>query len=204
MSARGADVVGIDPTTSMLDAARRASPELDFRSMSATEIHFPPKSFDVVVAITVLQHLTPDEQAAAAAAMCHVLRPGGRLFILELIDRSDPGRQVFPRTPQVWAELFERHGLELERWEGQEFAPLIRPLIALSARRSRAGDEPTAPSLLERLGKHEWLFAPLWPVMQLSLPFEYLSERLVPRERARHGCFLFRKPPAFEDDRRIG
>ncbi len=42
MTARGADVVGIDPTESMLDAARGLSPDLDFRAMSATKIDSLP------------------------------------------------------------------------------------------------------------------------------------------------------------------
>ena len=191
MTARGADVVGIDPTESMLDAARGLSPDLDFRAMSATEINFPPDSFDVVVAVTVIQHLKPDEQEAAAAAMCRVLRPGGTLFVLELIDQNDPGRQVFPRTPHDWVELYWRHGLELDRWEGQEFVPLIRSLMAVIPRGSAPpADEVTAPSFLERLGKRGLPFLLLWPVIQLSLPLEYACERLAPRERARHGCFL--------------
>ena len=194
MAARGGDVIGIDPTEAMLHAARATSPEADFQQMSATQLDFSANSFDLVFAVTVLQHLEPAEQEVAAAEMCRVLRPGGTLFVLELIDRSDPGRQVFPRSPQVWVELFRRYRAELVRWDGQEFVPLIRTLMALIPRRDALpSEDTTTPSFIERLGADRLKFLPLWPIVQVSAPLEYACESLAPRERARHGAFLFHK-----------
>ena len=195
LAEHGADPVGIDPTTAMLETARRLSPGLTFQRMSATTIDFADAAFDLVMAVTVIQHLRPIEQERAAAAMCRVLRPGGHLFVFDLIDQRDPGRVVFPRTPQAWVDLYRREGMALVQWEGQEYVPLIRALTALLP--SQAGQaaerDVESPSMLERIGAKRAAFAALWPVIQASYPLESLCERWLPAARARHGCFLFRK-----------
>ena len=195
LAERGAEPVGIDPTAAMLETARRLSPGLTFHRMSATTIDLPEASFDLVMAVTVIQHLRPDEQARAAAAMSRVLRSGGHLFVFDLIDQRDPGRVVFPRLPEAWIELYRQQGLTLLRWEGQEFVPLMRALTALlpSQTGKAAESDATAPSMLERIGARRAAFASLWPVIQMSYPLESLCERWLPAARARHGCFLFRK-----------
>jgi SAM-dependent methyltransferase len=168
-----------------------------FEPMSATDLAFPADHFDLVTAVTVIQHLKPAEQERAAAAMVRVLRPGGRLFVFDLIDRRDPGRIVFPRAPEEWIALYRGVGLELVRWEGQEFVPLIRALMALLNLRKKKGivaEEVTAPSMLEQVGRRPWMFLPLWPVIQVSYPLEVLCELFLSAESARHGCFLFCKP----------
>jgi ubiquinone/menaquinone biosynthesis C-methylase UbiE len=195
LAEHGAEPVGIDPTAPMLETARRLSPDLTFHRMSATTIDLPDASFDLVMAVTVIQHLRPAEQDRAAVAMCRVLRPGGHLFVFDLIDQRDPGRVVFPRTPAAWIDLYQGLGLTLVRWEGQEYVPLMRALTALlpSQTGQAAESDVTAPSMLERIGARRAAFASLWPVIQLSYPLESLCERLLPATRARHGCFLFRK-----------
>ncbi len=203
LTGRGAQAIGIDPTGAMLEAARRLSPGVEFHQMSATEIDFPAASFDLVMTVTVIQHLQPAEQERAVAAMCRVVRPGGTMFAFDLIDQHDPGRVVFPRTPPQWIELYGRHGMELVRFEGQEFVPFIRALTALLALwKGKAkprgvavatDQDVTAATDLEAVGRRRAAFVPLWPMIQLSYPLEVLCERWLPAAWARHGCFLFRK-----------
>jgi ubiquinone/menaquinone biosynthesis C-methylase UbiE len=195
LAQRGADPVGVDPTAAMLQTARQLSPALTFERMSATTIDFPENTFDLVMAVTVIQHLRPPEQEEAAAAMCRVLRPGGHLFVFDLIDTRDPGRVVFPRSAEAWIELYRRHDMTLVRWEGQEYVPLMRMLTAmLPSQTGRAAESNvTAPSVLERMGRRRAMFLPLWPIVQLSYPIEAFCERMLPATWARHGCFLFRK-----------
>ena len=190
---RGATVVAIDPTPSMLETAARLSPGVEFHRMSATAIDLPAASFDLVMSVTVIQHLRPEEQERAAAAMVRVLRPGGRLFVLDLIDRRDPGRLVFARTPAEWIALYERLGMTLERWSGQEYIPLIRALTALIPSQRGSDTEVTATTVIEDAGSRRLMFTALWPVIQLSYPIELLCERLMPSRWGRHACFLFRK-----------
>ncbi len=191
---RGASVVAIDPTPSMLETAARLSPGVELHRMSATEIDLPASSFDLVVSVTVIQHLRPEEQEHAAAAMVRVLRPGGHLFVLDLIDRRDPGRLVFARTPEEWIALYEQRGMQIVRWSGQEYIPLIRALTALvPSQRGADADDVTAPTVIEDVGPRRLMFTALWPVIQLSYPIELLCERMMPSRWGRHACFLFQK-----------
>jgi hypothetical protein len=126
--------------------------------------------------------------------------------VFDLIDQRDPGRVVFPRTPEAWIDLYQHHGMELVRWEGQEYVPLMRALLALLALRRRAAEpsaDVAAPSVLGQVGRRRAAFWPLWPLIQVSYPLEFACERLLPPAAARHGCFLFRKPggPAPAGDR---
>jgi len=195
LAERGARASGVDPTAAMLEVARRAWPEGDLRQMSATRLEFEDGFFDLVTSVTVVQHLEPEEQAAAAAEMARVLRPGGDLLVLDLIDARDPGRIVFPRTPEGWIALYRAQGLSLQRWIGQDFAPLLRlPAALLSSERARgSATEVAAPTILERLAGSRLLQLALRPVIAASHPLELASERLLPPRWARHGCFLFEK-----------
>ena len=196
LMARGARVTGIDPTAEMLDVARASSPGLDLRRMSATAIGLPNESFDLVLAVTVIQHLLPEEQEVAVREMCRVLRPGGRLFVLDLIDLRDTGAVVYPRPPAGWIALYARHGFSLERFRGQEWVPLFRVLQFLQSSRKGAAavaSDPSTPSLFERLAKIPGAFGALWPIVKLSEVLEPLCERALPGGWARHGCFLLRK-----------
>jgi ubiquinone biosynthesis O-methyltransferase len=86
LSTRGANVVGIDASGSMIDAARqradRAQADVDFKVATAQQLPFPPERFDAVVAVTILCFV--DDAAAVIQEIARVLRPGGRLVIGEL------------------------------------------------------------------------------------------------------------------------
>lgn len=189
----------------MLAAARRASPEsIEYERMSATALGFPDDHFDVVACVTVIQHLRPDEQGAAVAEIARVLRPGGRAVLLDLIDVGDRGAIVYPRAASDWIRLYERSGLRVERWEGQEFVPLIRGFRRIAESVGAllglgSGDQREGESLLEKTrgrGAFRVAYAGLWLLVQLSKPLEPACHALVPGRLARHGCFVLRKEPS--------
>jgi SAM-dependent methyltransferase len=64
-AARGASVVGIDISESMLARARALLPEVDFRAGDAEALEFEDDSFDGAVAGFVLHHLAKPERALA-------------------------------------------------------------------------------------------------------------------------------------------
>ena len=201
LAQHGAEAVGVDPTEGMLDAARRASPEgTDYRKMSATDLGLPDDHFDLVTCITVIQHLEPDEQEAAIAELARVLRPGGEAVVLDLIDLGDKGKIVYPRAAPDWIRAYEAHGLTVERWEGQEFVPLIRGFRWLAERIGSlvglGANQREGASLLEEThgrGAFQVAYAGLWVLVQLSKPLEPLCRWVLPPGWARHGCFVFRK-----------
>jgi SAM-dependent methyltransferase len=75
-AARGARVVGIDFSGTMIERARRRYPDLDLREGDAEALDFEAGSFDAVVMNFGLLHLARPERGLIEAH--RVLRPGGR------------------------------------------------------------------------------------------------------------------------------
>src|SRR5436309_886425 len=79
-------VDGIDPSESMLALARRRRPpdgaaELRFVAGDACALPFPEGSFDAAVATQVYEYV--QDMPAALGEAFRVLRPGGRLLVLD-------------------------------------------------------------------------------------------------------------------------
>ncbi|MBM3882468.1 MAG: methyltransferase domain-containing protein [Verrucomicrobia bacterium] len=79
---------GIEPSSEMVAHARRKaaaeSVTAHFAEGSAERLPFPDASFDVVFCTMVLHHLPVPMHATAIAEMHRVLRPGGRIVIVDL------------------------------------------------------------------------------------------------------------------------
>jgi ubiquinone/menaquinone biosynthesis C-methylase UbiE len=88
----GVGVVATEPDPHMLKAARkaarRATARLTLRQAPAESLPLPDASVDTVVSTLVLCSV-PD-QAAALAEVTRVLRPGGRLLLVEHVRAADP------------------------------------------------------------------------------------------------------------------
>jgi ubiquinone/menaquinone biosynthesis C-methylase UbiE len=85
LAARGHRVTGIDFAASMLEQARNKAaaggPGVRFEQGDAENLRFPDGSFDLVVSRHVLWTLPHPE--AAVAEWVRVLRPGGRLAVID-------------------------------------------------------------------------------------------------------------------------
>ncbi|WP_327115255.1 methyltransferase domain-containing protein [Nocardia sp. NBC_01730] len=79
------DAVGVDPNPAMLATARAraegAGSRARFVEGTAYHLPFPDDSFDAVRCERVYQHL--DDPAAATAEIARVLRPGGRVLLVD-------------------------------------------------------------------------------------------------------------------------
>jgi ubiquinone/menaquinone biosynthesis C-methylase UbiE len=73
---RGAEVVGLDFSETMLAFARSRAPDVEFVQGDATALPFEDATFDAVTVAFLLLHLGSPERAVGEAA--RVLRPGGR------------------------------------------------------------------------------------------------------------------------------
>jgi SAM-dependent methyltransferase len=77
-------VLGIDSSETMIDAARRlqeTSTTLEFTVGDATRLELADGSFDAYRCERTYQHLTEPEAALAEA--CRVVRPGGRVAVID-------------------------------------------------------------------------------------------------------------------------
>ena len=91
----GGSVTGIDVSEHMLAAARnkarRAGAEVTFRAADATSLPFADETFDAVIVATVLHMLPDDRLRPCLEEAFRVLRPGGRLLLVDYA--GEPGKR---------------------------------------------------------------------------------------------------------------
>lgn len=86
-AALGADVVGTDPDPLALARAQRKArglPGIRFERAYAQELPFVDGEFDRALSSMMLHHLDEDVKTGALAELHRVLRPGGRLHIVDI------------------------------------------------------------------------------------------------------------------------
>jgi ubiquinone/menaquinone biosynthesis C-methylase UbiE len=93
-AAPGTDMIGLDPDPLALPRAQRkvrGMPGIRFERGYAQELPFADGEFDRVLSSMMLHHLNEDVKDAAAAEIYRVLRPGGRLHIVDILGDAIPG-----------------------------------------------------------------------------------------------------------------
>jgi 2-polyprenyl-6-hydroxyphenyl methylase/3-demethylubiquinone-9 3-methyltransferase len=119
LSSRGADLIGLDLSRTMLAAADG----LDRVQASVRRLPFRSSSFDAVLAVEVLEHIEPRSLAGVLAEARRVLRPGGRFVIVDKnVCSWNAKRPWLPSVVLKW--LDERRGFWMysprdrvrERW----------------------------------------------------------------------------------------
>jgi ubiquinone/menaquinone biosynthesis C-methylase UbiE len=81
------DVTGCDPDPRALDRARRKGRGLNgirFEQGYAERLPYADGEFDRVLSSLMLHHIAEDAKPAAAAEVFRVLRPGGRLHLVDI------------------------------------------------------------------------------------------------------------------------
>src|SRR5204863_9071803 len=92
---RGAEVVGVDFAESMLEIARRKAPQIDFRAGNALALEFGDDSFDAATVGFGARNF--DALDRRLREMARVVRPGGRVVVLEITTPQRPPLSWFFR-----------------------------------------------------------------------------------------------------------
>jgi ubiquinone/menaquinone biosynthesis C-methylase UbiE len=80
-------VAGIDPSGQLIHGARRKAARrsltIDFEIAGIEQLNYPDRSFDVVLSTFMMHHLQGDLKRQGLAEVARVLKPGGRLLIVD-------------------------------------------------------------------------------------------------------------------------
>ncbi len=139
LAARGARVTGVDLSPTMIEEAQRRAARAglgescDFQVQDVCNLQVQGQ-FDLVLAVTVLQHiLDPAGLRAAITAMARQLAPGGRMILLEAAPDDDVSRcdtTVFKaRRRAVYLEMLRSCGLHVRVLTGVDPAPFRSRLL---------------------------------------------------------------------------
>jgi 2-polyprenyl-3-methyl-5-hydroxy-6-metoxy-1,4-benzoquinol methylase len=125
MAEQGAQVLGADISAAMIDMAEPHA-GVEYRVAAAHELDCPDSYFDLVVSVTVLQHITdPDELKRALRNLRRMLNDSGRFFVLEYSPlHSVPSQELTYmryRTHQQWIDLMAGEGFALASSGGVRF-----------------------------------------------------------------------------------
>jgi SAM-dependent methyltransferase len=116
---RGFAPVALDPSLGAARAARRVARQLalpvDVVVGDARHLPFADASFDVVFSYSVLQHLSPDAVALAAAECGRVLRPGG--VSLHQLPNRFGARSIYQLARRRFRNAT---GFEVRYWDPRE------------------------------------------------------------------------------------
>ena len=116
------DVTLVDLSQPMLTRARERIDAVSKGEIIAVQgdirdLTFPAGQFDMILAAAVLHHLRGTaEWRSVFSKFHHILKPGGSVWIVDLIEQS---------TEVVQALMWERYGDYLTEFKGQAFRELV-------------------------------------------------------------------------------
>lgn len=173
---QGARSVGIDPTPEMVEEARRLHPEGTYVQAGAEKMPFEDASFDL--AISYLTLIDIEDFRTAIREMARLLRPGGKLVIVNLNSfvttrprawyANEQGQKMHVAVEDYYEEraiLLEWSGVSIYNWH-RPFEVYVQALLAAGLTLS-AFEEPRPT--LEAVASHPSMLdeyrVPLFHVM---------------------------------------
>jgi 2-polyprenyl-6-hydroxyphenyl methylase / 3-demethylubiquinone-9 3-methyltransferase len=163
----GFDVVGVDPSTVSIEAARRhaavSSLKIDYRVGAGEQLPLQDCMFDVAYCCDVLEHVSDLDRVMSETA--RVLKPGG-LYLFDTLNRTLQSKLVAIKVTQEWpltrivdtplhdwqmfikpaelARTLHRHGLHLGEIVGlgprAKLPTVLRSFISVSKGRITYGE----------------------------------------------------------------
>ncbi len=163
----GCDVVGVDPSSVSIEAARRHAAanglEIDYRVGSGEQLPAEDSTFDVVYCCDVLEHVSNVDRVVSETA--RVMKPGA-MYLFDTINRTLTSKVIVIKVMQEWsltrladvaihdwrmfikpselAAILERHGLRVGPWAGlgprAKLPTLVRSVVSANRGRITYGE----------------------------------------------------------------
>lgn len=105
IAARADEHYAVDPERSLLAAARREYPDVQFQRAAAEALPFPDDAFGLAVTWGVLNHVPAEAIDAATDELDRVVAPDGTLVVSEATDGTQDPRWEY-RSVTEWRDLF--------------------------------------------------------------------------------------------------
>jgi ubiquinone/menaquinone biosynthesis C-methylase UbiE len=140
----GCDIVGIDLSSEMLEAANRNIQKQNIRNISlhkmdATELAFPDEHFDIAMSSFALHEMDDQLRNQVLREIHRVLKSSGKLYLVEFEEDENPCIQFLfniytrisypPAVQQFfqydWAEILHQTGFRLDGIEKYRISKLI-------------------------------------------------------------------------------
>jgi ubiquinone/menaquinone biosynthesis C-methylase UbiE len=113
LAGTGGTVIGIDASPEMIEVAQRkatrAHVEIEYRVALIEAIPFPDASFDVVLSSMMMHHLPDHLKQAGLAEIRRVLKPNGRVVI---VDMKGSAAHRLSHSPLAWLHHGVERGIE--------------------------------------------------------------------------------------------
>ena len=98
-------VCGIDPSPQMIARASHKTARhglaIDFQVGVIEQLSFPDQSFDMVLSTFMMHHLPEDLKRRGLAEVARVLKPGGRLLVVDLASPAGPWKSRMSDLPTL-------------------------------------------------------------------------------------------------------
>ncbi len=141
---------GLDASPAMIERARQkaaqADANVDFQPGLAEALPFADATFDLVMSSMVMHHLPGDLKARAFAEMYRVLKPGGRLLVVDF----EP-----PANPLVRAFLTQLLGRGMLSIDNRTLPPLLKAAGFADVQLGKTGSRLATSVSGVKVGKRE-------------------------------------------------
>lgn len=121
-----AEVVGIDSSIEMIEEAKEnnSGPDLMFECCDSSRLPYEDNYFDKIISVMVMQHILESRDLRdSVREICRVLKPGGRIFLLEHVMRRNTSERYqgkfykILRTTNEYIDLFRSEDFTLTECE---------------------------------------------------------------------------------------
>ena len=150
---RGWDTIGIDLQPELIQINRARYPNVKFYCTPVQDYR-AEEPFDLISAVTVVQHIPFDEQEVVFRKLRNMIRTGGHMIMLDSIYYQTP--HVFSHTVKEWQTRVEKVGFSCIATQRYDYTPFLRLssktmalLSMLILRRRPVIDMPPTPETLD-------------------------------------------------------